>query len=124
MDVLQRKGDMCILCDTVVHDAGAHCVQCQQEHSLEHVRKAVSRGKTKCICKNCGESEMYAMFCFGKGLDTLGPRSSTNIPDCCKCQLLAIASCTRNFVDTLVKAAVYGMHHYHRQCGVAWHVDW
>ena len=38
----------------VMH-AGAHCVRCRKEHSLEHVREAVSQGKTRCECTVCGE---------------------------------------------------------------------
>ena len=35
--------------------AGAHCVRCHLEHSLEHVRKAVSKGNTRCECASCGK---------------------------------------------------------------------
>ncbi len=45
------------VCD-VVH-AGAHCVRCRKEHSLEHVRQAVSQGRTRCDCTKCGEAYLY-----------------------------------------------------------------
>ena len=76
--VPQCKRDMTLLCHASVHAAGAHCVQCQQEHSLEHVRRAVSRGKTKCVCKSCGKSRMYAVIWYDVGWDTINISPMTN----------------------------------------------
>ncbi|KAL3135315.1 hypothetical protein ABBQ32_007510 [Trebouxia sp. C0010 RCD-2024] len=46
----------------------AHCVRCRKEHSLEHVRAAVSQGKTRCDCTSCEGLVKPDIVFFGESL--------------------------------------------------------
>ncbi|DBA77969.1 TPA: hypothetical protein ACH3X1_009129 [Trebouxia sp. C0004] len=46
----------------------AHCVQCRKEHSLEHVRQAVSQGHTRCDCTKCEGLVKPDIVFFGESL--------------------------------------------------------
>ena len=37
-------------------------MRCRKEHSLDHVRDAVSQGKTRCDCTSCGASCIQPVF--------------------------------------------------------------
>lgn len=46
----------------------AHCVRCKKEHSLNHVRRAVMQGKTRCDCKSCEGLVKPDIVFFGESL--------------------------------------------------------
>ncbi|KAL0047297.1 hypothetical protein WJX82_000149 [Trebouxia sp. C0006] len=46
----------------------AHCVRCQKEHSLEHVRQAVSQGHTRSDCTKCEGLVKPDIVFFGESL--------------------------------------------------------
>ena len=42
----------------------AHCIKCRKEHTLEHVRKAVDKGKGEpAHCTRCGEWRALSVLC-------------------------------------------------------------
>ena len=51
---MSKKHSLCLSGGNLTY-AGAHCVRCKKEHSLEHVRQAVSQGRTRCDCTKCGK---------------------------------------------------------------------
>lgn len=42
----------------------AHCIKCRKEHTLEHVRKAVDKGKGEpARCTRCGARSTLSVLC-------------------------------------------------------------